>query len=577
VGAEEPGFQEFYAAQYGRLRHLGYWLTGDWGQAEELAQEALVRTWWRWPVVRRLDRPGDYARRVLVNRHRSLRRRALVEARYAARARTEEAQPFDGHEDAAVLAAALRRLSPRQRAVIVLRYQEDLSQAEVARLLGYLGQRGQVDHQPRPGPAAQPARPVRRGADAQHQTPPQRGGTMNVEERLKEAYERTRSSGPAQAGAYDRFLRRRARSVRTVAAVAVLVLALAGLAPRLLAGPDRGVVRPPRPVPPKPVPAAPRAPRLIAHLNADGPGGRAVALSADGRTLAVVGNHRISLWDLERRTRTVMASPETPNGREVIAFAPDGRTLAAAAGDRVVLWDLASRTRRASLPMGTFNVANRLAFSPDGRVLAAGDNGGELVVWDVARRSRLAVLSSGIGRIADLAFRADGRYVVVGGTDRSHAGSSAAVIDIAQGRRLPGQGVRVGTTLEAYTTVAFRPDGTALTAMGDDKGKGIPIFDVTHGPNLAHLATIFVRGLGALLGRDGSLLAVGSLNGEVVLWEVGRRGLARRVGPLPGFHVRVVRPGLDFFLSPRIGTFLDGRLAISDGAGSIFVWSTAKP
>jgi RNA polymerase sigma factor (sigma-70 family) len=95
-----------------------------------------VRTWWRWPLVRRLDRPGDYARKVLVNRHRSLRRRALVEARYAARVRIEEAQPFDGHEDAAVLVAALRRLSPRQRAVVVLRFQEDLSVAEVARLLG---------------------------------------------------------------------------------------------------------------------------------------------------------------------------------------------------------------------------------------------------------------------------------------------------------------------------------------------------------------------------------------------------------------------------------------------------------
>jgi RNA polymerase sigma-70 factor (sigma-E family) len=134
VAAEELGFQEFYAEQYGRLHRLGYWLTGDWGQAEELAQEALVRTWWRWPVVRRLDRPGDYARRVLVNRHRSLRRRALVEARHAARVREEAVVPFDGHKDAAVLAAALRRLSPRQRAVVV-RYQEDLSVTEVARLL----------------------------------------------------------------------------------------------------------------------------------------------------------------------------------------------------------------------------------------------------------------------------------------------------------------------------------------------------------------------------------------------------------------------------------------------------------
>jgi hypothetical protein len=46
---------------------------------------------------------------------------------------------------------------------------------------------------------------------------------------------------------------------------------------------------------------------------------------------------------------------------------------------------------------------------------------------------------------------------------------------------------------------------------------------------------------------------------------------------LPGFRVRVVRPGLDFFLSPRTGTFVDGRLAISDGTGSIFVWSTPNP
>jgi hypothetical protein len=52
-----------------------------------------VRTWWRWPLVRRLDRAGDYAHRVPVNRHRSLRRRALVEARYAARLQVQTTQP----------------------------------------------------------------------------------------------------------------------------------------------------------------------------------------------------------------------------------------------------------------------------------------------------------------------------------------------------------------------------------------------------------------------------------------------------------------------------------------------------
>ena len=76
-------FPEFFASQYPELCRLGYWLTGDWGQAEDLAQDALARVYWRWPLARRLDRPDQYTRKVLVNRYRSLLRRALVEARHA--------------------------------------------------------------------------------------------------------------------------------------------------------------------------------------------------------------------------------------------------------------------------------------------------------------------------------------------------------------------------------------------------------------------------------------------------------------------------------------------------------------
>jgi DNA-directed RNA polymerase specialized sigma24 family protein len=83
--AREVEFGEFFASQYPQLCRLGYWLTGDWGQAEDLAQEALVRAYWCWPLVRRLDRPDQYTRKVLVNRYRSLLRRALVEARHAGR------------------------------------------------------------------------------------------------------------------------------------------------------------------------------------------------------------------------------------------------------------------------------------------------------------------------------------------------------------------------------------------------------------------------------------------------------------------------------------------------------------
>jgi Sigma-70 region 2 len=75
VGPEDRQFPDFYVSQYGRLRRLGFLLTGDWAEGEELAQETLVRIYWRWSLVRRQGHPEAYARKVLVNRHRSVLRR----------------------------------------------------------------------------------------------------------------------------------------------------------------------------------------------------------------------------------------------------------------------------------------------------------------------------------------------------------------------------------------------------------------------------------------------------------------------------------------------------------------------
>jgi RNA polymerase sigma factor (sigma-70 family) len=134
MAVDEVEFREFFASQYARLCWLGLLLTGDQAEAEELAQEALVRTWWRW-AVRRPDDPPAYARKVLVNRRRSLLRRAGVESRFLARTRAEPVPP-PGDEDAMVLWQAVQGLPPRQRAVLVLRFHEDLTEAETARLLG---------------------------------------------------------------------------------------------------------------------------------------------------------------------------------------------------------------------------------------------------------------------------------------------------------------------------------------------------------------------------------------------------------------------------------------------------------
>jgi RNA polymerase sigma-70 factor (sigma-E family) len=138
VAVDDAEFSEFFTGQYAPLCWLGLLLTGSRNQAEELAQEALVRTWWRWHLVGRPADPAGYARRVLVNQHRSLLRRAAVQARWLARSQPagQEVAPPADHERAMVLWQAVRALPARQRAVLVLRFHQDLTEAEVARLLG---------------------------------------------------------------------------------------------------------------------------------------------------------------------------------------------------------------------------------------------------------------------------------------------------------------------------------------------------------------------------------------------------------------------------------------------------------
>ncbi len=134
MGWEDSPFPEFFVSQYGGLRRLGFLLTGDWSQGEELAQDALVRVYWRWALVRRQQHPEAYARKVLLNRHRSWLRRLRLDARHTGQARIEAAD-LGQREELLVVWAAIRRLPARQRAVVVLRYHEDLPELEVARLL----------------------------------------------------------------------------------------------------------------------------------------------------------------------------------------------------------------------------------------------------------------------------------------------------------------------------------------------------------------------------------------------------------------------------------------------------------
>jgi RNA polymerase sigma-70 factor (sigma-E family) len=123
----------FVESAWQRHLRLALLLTGDRLRAEELLQDALVKMYERW---RRLHRSPDlhaYLRRVLVNNNVSAWRLRRREAPVADLPDVAAPTPFDADPD---IRAALRSLPPRQRAVVVLRLYEDLSERQTAEILG---------------------------------------------------------------------------------------------------------------------------------------------------------------------------------------------------------------------------------------------------------------------------------------------------------------------------------------------------------------------------------------------------------------------------------------------------------
>ena len=125
-------FEEYVAARRGALLRTAYLLTGSHDDAEDLVQVALIKAVPHWKRI--ADHPEPYVRKILaresVSRWRRRRWRELPSDDLPE-------TPVDGPAAERVeLQGALARLAPRQRAVIVLRYYEDLTEVETARVLG---------------------------------------------------------------------------------------------------------------------------------------------------------------------------------------------------------------------------------------------------------------------------------------------------------------------------------------------------------------------------------------------------------------------------------------------------------
>jgi RNA polymerase sigma-70 factor (sigma-E family) len=133
---ERTGFTEFVRARGTALHQTAYLLTGDWALAEDLLQTALARCYPRWDRIESAD-PEGYVRRTLLNTYVTWwRRRWRGEVPYDVLPDGVVEDRWADVDARAALHRAVGRLPRRMRAVVVLRFHEDLTEGAVADALG---------------------------------------------------------------------------------------------------------------------------------------------------------------------------------------------------------------------------------------------------------------------------------------------------------------------------------------------------------------------------------------------------------------------------------------------------------
>ncbi len=139
-------FEHFIADSTPGLLKTATLLTWDVSEAEDLLQETYFRAAKRWPSIRKMEFPRAYVRRILVNATLAGSRRRsrfgkeldyLDDGELATLGDGHSEDPFRNVEERSEVASMLAALSRRQRTVLVLRYFEDLSEAETADCLGW--------------------------------------------------------------------------------------------------------------------------------------------------------------------------------------------------------------------------------------------------------------------------------------------------------------------------------------------------------------------------------------------------------------------------------------------------------
>lgn len=134
---KDADFSAYMAARQVALYRTAYLLAGDHAGAEDLLQNAFAKLYLSWDKVRDREALDGYVRRIMVNENSSLWRRAWKRREHSSDT-LPDTGVVDTYDDGmgGVLWSFVQTLPPRQRSVVVLRYYEQLSEAEIAEVLG---------------------------------------------------------------------------------------------------------------------------------------------------------------------------------------------------------------------------------------------------------------------------------------------------------------------------------------------------------------------------------------------------------------------------------------------------------
>ncbi len=285
---------------------------------------------------------------------------------------------------------------------------------------------------------------------------------------------------------------------------------------------------------------------------------RSVALAPDGTTLAAVMSFdKVHLWDLKTATNTAILEGHT--GRlNAVVFSPDGVTLASASSDKTVrLWDVATGAELTALEAPDGSWISAVAFSPDGRTIASGDARGRVKLWDVASGENTATYEGDGGHgVGSLAFSPDGTILAAGA-------AGLAMWNLATGTSILARDFS-----DAVYALSFTPDGTALALARPDRFT-ISIWKVPPGRDQATLSIEYPGYAStAAFSPDGSIVLSGTLDlSNVDVLEVREVATGTLIANLEGHGEHVGSLGF----TPDGATFASGSVD-----GTVLVWDLGR-